>query len=222
MAVVGATGALGSRLVALLREAGAVVLVVGRDAERLAPLAGAAGAVVGDLGERTLGDQVVAAVERHLDGRLDGLVNAAGVVAFGPLTDLDDEVAEQLMLTNLIGPMWLLRRVVPLLQASQGFVAQITGVVAEQAFPGMAAYSASKAGLAAAGASMARELRRDRVDVVDLRPPHTETGLPGRPLAGRAPAMPTGLDPDLVARRMVRAIIAREVVVGPEAFVPER
>ncbi|AXH95524.1 SDR family NAD(P)-dependent oxidoreductase [Ornithinimicrobium avium] len=221
VAVVGATGALGSRLVAQLRESGAAVLVVGRDEERLAPLTGAAGAVVGDLADKTLGDRVVAAVERHLEGRLDGLVNAAGVVAFGPLADLDDDVAEELVLTNLVGPMWLLRRVVPMLRTSQGFVAQITGVVAEQAFPGMAAYGASKAGLAAAGGSLARELRRDRVDVVDLRPPHTETGLAGRALAGHPPAMPTGLDPDLVVRRMVRAIVARESVVGPEAFAPE-
>lgn len=220
VAVVGATGALGSRLVGQLHAAGAVVTVVGRDQERLWPLARGGSVVVGDLTDETLGDRLVATVEEHYDGRLDGLVNAASVVAFGPLSELPDEVAEQLMLTNLLGPLWLLRRTVPLLQASSGFLAQITGVVAEQAFPGMAAYGASKAGLAAASGSLARELRRDGVDVLDLRPPHTETGLAGRALAGRAPAMRTGLDPDAVAARILRAIVEREGVVGPDAFTP--
>lgn len=218
VAVVGATGGLGSRMVELLHAEGAVVTVVGRDHQRLARLARGGSVVVGDLADETLGDRLVAAVEEHFAGRLDGLVNAAGVVAFGHLADLPDEVAEQLMLTNLVGPMWLLRRTVPLLQASHGFVAQVTGVVAEQAFPGMAAYGASKAGLAAACASLARELRRDAVDVIDLRPPHTETGLAGRALAGRAPAMPVGLDPDDVAARMLQAIVERVPVVGPAEF----
>lgn len=218
IAVLGATGALGSRLVELLHTQGAAVTVLGRDEQRLQPMARDGGVVVGDLTDDALGDRLVAAADEHFDGRLDGLVNAAGVVAFGPLTELPDEVAEQLVLTNLVGPMWLLRRVVPLLQRSHGFVAQITGVVAEEAYPGMAAYGASKAGLAAAGASLARELRRDAVDVIDLRPPHTETGLVGRALWGTAPKMPRGLDPDDVAARMVRAIIDREPVVGPGEF----
>lgn len=161
VAVVGATGALGSQLVDLLHAHGAVVSVVGRDAQRLWPLARGGSVVVGDLTDDTLGDRLVATVEEHDDGRLDGLVNGAGVVAFGPSAEVPDEVTEQLLLTNLLGPLWLLRRTVPLLQASHGFLAPITGAVAEQAFPGMAAYGASKAGLAAASASLARELRRD-------------------------------------------------------------
>lgn len=220
VAVVGASGALGSRVVGLLHDGGATVTVVGRDEQRLLHLARGGSVVVGDLTDRTLGDRLVSTVEEHFAGRLDGLVNAAGVVAFGPLTELPDEVAEQLVLTNLIGPLWLMRRVLPLLQRSRGFVAQITGVVAEQAFPGMATYGASKAGLMAAGASLTRELRRDGVDIIDLRPPHTETGLAGRSLSGTAPAMPRGLDPDDVAARIVRAIVDRERDVGPKAFAP--
>lgn len=222
VAVVGATGALGSRLAEQLHARGAVVTVVGRDEQRLCRVVRGGSVVVGDLADETLGDRLTSVVEEHFAGRLDGLVNAAGVVAFGPVTGLPDEVAQQLVLTNLVGPMWLLRRAVPLLQASHGFVAQITGVVAEEAYPGMAAYGASKAGLAAASAALARELRRDAVDVIDLRPPHTETGLAGRALAGRAPAMPRGLDPDTVVARMVQAIVDREPVVAPAEFARAR
>lgn len=218
VAVVGATGALGSRVVRVLGERGAVVTVVGRDRGRLDSLGADGSVVVGDLGDERLGDRLAETVQEHHGGRLDGLVNAAGVVAFGPLVDTDDEVVEQLFLTNVIGPLWLLRRVLPLLEESRGFVAQLSGLVAEQPTARMAAYSASKAALAAADQALATELRRSGVDVVDLRPPHTETGLAGRPLSGESPRMPQGLDPDTVAERVVAAVEARERVVGPRDF----
>lgn len=216
IAVVGATGALGALVVAELAARGARLLVVGRDAERLAAL-GTGTAVVADLGDATAGDAVAAAAREHLGG-LDGLVNAAGVVAFGPLVDTPDEVVEELFLTNVVGPVFLLRRVLPLLEESQGFVAQVSAVVAEKPMPGMSAYSASKAALTAVAAALRTELRRARVDVIDLRPPHTETGLATRPLAGSAPKLPRGLEPADVARRIVEAIAGGETEVAAADF----
>lgn len=72
----------------------------------------------------------------------------------------------------------------------------------------MACYSATKAALTAFDQALARELRRRRVDVIDIRPPHTETGLANRPLAGKAPRLPEGLAPDAVAVTVVEAIRA--------------
>jgi short-subunit dehydrogenase len=212
IAVVGASGALGSLVAAELERRGARLLLVGRDPDRLAAL-GTGVPVVADLGDATAGDAVVAAAHEHLGG-LDGLVNAAGVVAFGALVDTPDEVVEELFLTNVVGPMFLLRRVLPLLEESQGFVLQLSAVVAERPQASMAAYSASKAALSAAAAALRTELRRSRVAVVDVRPPHTETGLAGRPLAGEAPRLPRGLDPAAVARRVVDAIAAGETDVA--------
>lgn len=216
IAVVGATGALGSLVAAELERRGARLLVVGRDAERLAAL-GTGVAVVADLGDAAAGDAVVAAAREHLGG-LDGLVNAAGVVAFGPLVDTPDEVVEELFLTNVVGPLFLLRRVLPLLEESQGFVLQISAVVAERPMPRMAAYSASKAALSAVATALRTELRRSRVEVFDVRPPHTETGLASRPLSGEAPGLPTGKAPDDVARRVVDALAAGEHDLGASAF----
>lgn len=217
VAVVGASGALGSRIARGAADRGAHVVLVGRDEQRLRGLLEGAAVVVGDIGDATLGERVVAvATERH--GGLDGLVNAAGVVAFGPLVDTDDAVIEEVFLTNVLGPLFLVRRVVPALAERRGFVAQLSAVVAEQPLPGMAAYAASKAALTAADRSLARELRRRGVDVIDLRPPHTETGLAGRPLAGVAPSLPHGLDPDLVARRVLDAIEAGHGEVASTEF----
>ena len=205
VAVVGASGALGSRLARGAAGRGAHVVLVGRDEGRLRGVVDGAAWVVGDIVDASLGERVVAtATERH--GGLDGLVNAAGVVAFGSLVETDDAVIEELFLTNVLGPLFLVRRVAPALSERRGFVAQLSAVVAEQPLPGMAAYAASKAALTAADRALARELRRSGVDVIDLRPPHTETGLADRPLAGQAPRMPQGLDPDAVARQVLDAI----------------
>lgn len=220
VAVVGASGGLGSAISARLTNRGAQLLLAGRDGERLRAVGEAGGSIVElDLRDSAAGDRLVAAaLDRH--GRLDGVVNAAGIVAFGPLTDLDDVLLEELFLTNVLGPLWLARRVIPTLAAQHGFLVNVSAVVAEQPLAGMAAYAASKAALTAADAALAREVRRLGIDVCDVRPPHTETGLATRPIAGRAPSLPTGLDPSLVAERIVRAIEAREREVPSTAFSP--
>ena len=84
--------------------------------------------------------------------------------------------------------------------------------------PGAAAYSASKAAVAAAMESVRREFRRYKVHVVDVRPPHTETGLANHPLDGTAPRMPEGLAPRVVAERIVLAIEQSDAVVTADQF----
>jgi short-subunit dehydrogenase len=218
VAVIGASGGLGSPVSRLLADRGAHLVLAGRHPDRLRAL-GSAGAVTvaADLRDARAGDRVVeAALEAH--GRLDGVINCAGVVAFGSLADTDDVIVEELFLTNVLGPLWLARRVAPALAATKGFLANVSAVVAESPLPGMAAYSASKAALTAADRALARELRRDGITVVDLRPPHTETGLATRPLSGQAPRLPVGLTPDAVASRIVAAVEAGETDVPASAF----
>lgn len=208
IAVVGASGALGSLIAKGAAERGAKVVLVGRDRDRLEAV-GIEGAPVvdGDLGEAGLGERVVAAAtEAH--GRLDGVVNAAGVVAFGALADTDPAVVEELFLVNVVGPLFLAREVLPALAERKGFLVNLSAVVAEQPMAGMVAYSASKAALTAVDRGLHKELRRSGVDVIDVRPPHTETGLATRPLAGQAPKLPQGLDPQVVATAVLDAIEA--------------
>lgn len=205
--VVGASGGLGAPIAADLRSRGAHVVGVGRHGPDL----------VADLRDSRAGAQVVDAVLAS-HGRLDGVVIASGVVAFGDLVETDPAVVEELFLTNTLGPLWFASSALDALAATKGFFCAITGVVAEQGLPGMVAYSASKGGLATALAGWRREARRRGVHVIDARPPHTETGLATRPLAGTAPRMPTGLAPADVARRIVDAIAAEEPEVPSTAF----
>ena len=214
VAVVGAAGGIGRPVVACLAGRGATVVLAGPHRDRLERIAPTPDSLVVELDLRDpgAGDVLAEAVAARF-GRLDGLVDAAGVVAFGNLVDTPDEVIEELFLTNVLGPLWLVKRLVPLLADARGFLLVVSAVLAEQPLPGMAAYGASKAALSSAGRALARELRRQGITVVDARPPHTETGLAGRAISGAAPSLPPGLDPGVVAECLVRAIEtgAREV-----------
>ncbi|NVN49745.1 SDR family NAD(P)-dependent oxidoreductase [Mycolicibacterium hippocampi] len=215
--VVGASGGIGRRIATQLAEQGARLTLVGRDMSALRSLDIDATLLSADLRDAEAGRSIVEAA-LGADDRIDGVVNAAGVVAFGSLADTDDAVIEDLFLTNVLGPLWLMRAALPALTASRGFIANISAVVAEQPLAGMAAYAASKAALTAADRALSRELRAAGVTVIDARPPHTETGLADRPIAGTAPKLREGLQPDAVAERIIAAIRAGEREVPAEAF----
>jgi short-subunit dehydrogenase len=225
VAVVGAGGGLGAPVSAALAARGARVVLVGRSSSSLETTAASTEAladapqVVCDVRDPAAGDVLAAAIGDG-PGRLDGIVMASGVVAFGNLVDHDDMVIEELFLTNVIGPLWMLKRVVPLLAESKGFVANLSAVVAEQPLPGMSVYAATKAALTAADVALVRELRRSGITVCDIRPPHTETGLATRPIGGVAPTLPEGLSPQVVADRVVAAIEGGEREVPSDSFGP--
>ena len=209
--VTGAGGGLGRPIVRLLTRAGARVVLSGRDVSTLE----GAHAVAADLRLPGEPERLVAEAVDHLGG-LDGLVHAAGVVAFGPGVEADDELLDELFLADTLGPIRLLRAAVPQITTG-GFAVVVSAVVAERPQPGMAAYSAAKAALSSFTQALAREVRRE-VRVIDVRPPHTETGLAQRPVAGTAPRLPTGLDPEAVAERIVRAIVENERDLPSVAF----
>ncbi|MFM8908227.1 MAG: SDR family NAD(P)-dependent oxidoreductase, partial [Actinomycetota bacterium] len=201
--VVGATGVLGASIARQLAAQGARVSAIVRDHTRLD------GASVSQYALADVTDAAALRTAIASVAPFDGFVNATGVVAFGNVVDLDDATLARLFAVNSIAPMVMLRECAPQM-ADGGFFVNISGVVATQPVGGMAAYSASKAAAWAAVSAASRELRRRRIDVIDARPPHTETGLATRAIAGVAPKIPQGLDPETVARRIVDAAAAGE------------
>ncbi|MBJ7289674.1 SDR family NAD(P)-dependent oxidoreductase [Williamsia sp.] len=218
--VVGATGALGSRIATLLADAGATLTISGRSADKLDAL-GIDGAhtVTADLREPAAAAQVIdAAKEKH--GRIDGVVNAAGVAAFGPVAEIDDDTVDDLVLIDFLGPLRLLRAALSAVEEG-GVVVGISAVLAEQPVAGMATYSAVKAAASTLYIAAAKEARRSKIRVVDVRPPHTETGLVDRAIAGDPPKMPEGISPDAVAKRVLSAITGGEREVPSSEFDAE-
>lgn len=214
--VVGASGGLGSAIARELAGRGARLALSGRDAERLAATGVAGTPVVADLRDSDAAERVVAEAEQALGG-LTGVVYAAGVVAFGAIGELDEDDVDELLLLNYLAPARIAAAALARLGAG-GFVANLSAVVAEQPTLKMADYSAAKAALTAFDRVALLEARRRDIRVIDIRPPHTETGLAGRPIAGKPPKLPPGLDPADVARRIVDALAGAETDLPTEAF----
>ncbi len=214
--VLGATGGLGSAIAALAAERGASLTLVGRDQQRLGSLGVPGTKVAVDLRVPESADVVLdAAIAAQ--GSIDVVINATGVVAFGAVEDLEVDVLEELFLTNTFIPFFVARAALGRLSEG-GMLVNISGVIAEQNLPGMAAYGASKAALHAFSDAFAREARRKKIKVLDARPGHTETGLAQRAIAGEAPPFPAGLDPLHVATVIVDAIEANTKDLPSSAF----
>jgi cyclic-di-GMP-binding biofilm dispersal mediator protein len=213
----GATGGIGGALGAELTRRGAALTLVSRSAERLGALATPGARAALDLRSPEACAAAVAAAVDHC-GHLDIVVNAVGVVAFGTVEELSVDTMEELFLTNTFVPIMLARAALPVLRPGGAFV-NISGVIAETNLPGMAAYGASKAAVRAFDQALTREARRRNVRVLDARPPHTETGLAGHPLAGTAPRMPQGLAPEHVARVICDALESGDSDLPSSAFM---
>ena len=121
------------------------------------------------------------------------------------MEELSVDTMEELFLTNTFVPIMLAKAALPAMNEN-GVIVNISGVIAEQNLPGMAAYGASKAAVRSFDVALAREARRKKIRVIDARPPHAETGMADRPIAGSAPKMPTGLAPAAVAQTICAAI----------------
>lgn len=205
--LVGATGALGGRLAKGLAGQGARLVVTGRDPRRLESIAEEVGAEQRIELDLVDVEAVASAVDEAAErlGGLDGLVIASGVAAFGSARDEDDVVIEELFAVNTLGPIAAVRAALPHLGDGAG-IAVLTAILADMPTAGMAAYSASKAALSAYLTAIRRELRREGITVLDARPPHMETGLADRPLAGDAPRMPPGHDIDEVIELIITGL----------------
>jgi short-subunit dehydrogenase len=154
---------------------------------------------------------------------VDGIINAAGVVAFGPAAELSQETISELTAINFQGPVQLMTQLHPALKVSaesgnEPVVVNITGVVAETPMPNLAAYSGSKTAIHGFLQAITREWRRDGIRVISSRPGHTETGLAQRSIQGEAPQFPQGFSPEHVATKIIEAIASDEKDLPSSAF----
>lgn len=208
--VAGGTGGLGTALCNELRAKGCQVISISRT-----PTADPSHRTA-DLRSPEATKEVIAAVVAE-HGSLDIVINAMGVVAFGAVDATTVDTVEELFLTNTFGHIFLAQAAMPHMPKGSVLVG-ISGVIAEQNLPGMSIYGASKAATRSFNEGFGREARRVGIRVIDARPPHTETGLASRAIAGTSPNFPTGMQPAQVARRIIEAIENGETDLPASAF----
>lgn len=213
--VAGASGALGGALARSLHDRGARVVVGGRRPDALADVASyvGTGAVVFDAVDADACAQAVGSAVEQLGG-LDLLVVTVGVAAFGPAVEADPAVVDELFAVNVLGPMALVRAAAPALaEGDRGQVAVLSAILADLPTNQMSEYSATKAALSAWLDVLRRENRRS-FSVLDVRPPHLDTGLETRALAGEPPTLPDPVPAAVVVEAVVAAISDDGRVLG--------
>jgi 3-oxoacyl-[acyl-carrier protein] reductase len=159
--VTGSTRGIGRAVAAALYEAGAQVVVVGRDAER-------ARAVASELGERAAGvgcdvsdlPQVESAVQaaEKVFGPVDILVNNAGITRDNLLLRMSEEEWAAVLQANLTGAFHTVKAVLRgMMKRKGGRIVNVTSIIGLIGNKGQANYAASKAGLIGFTKSVAKE-----------------------------------------------------------------
>ncbi len=183
--ITGGSRGLGLVLARGFASEGARVAVCARDPRELerarADLAGRgadAFAFPCDVTDRSQVRELVEVVTRHF-GRVDVLVNNAGVIQVGPLETMTLEDFEQAMAVHFWGPLYATLAVLPQMRArGEGRVVNVSSIGGKISVPHLVPYSASKFALAGLSDGLRAELAKDGVVVTSVFPGLMRTGSP--------------------------------------------
>ena len=155
--VVGGRGVLGAEIARLFRDNGAAVITADQ-------IAGDANSVMIDLTSSESVRTGIAAANERLNGRIDILVNAAGVLGQADVEQMPDELWQRSIAVNLSGIMRTCREVLPQMRARRwGRIINVASQLGLKGGAGMSHYTAAKAGVIGFTKSLALEVAGDNV-----------------------------------------------------------
>jgi len=220
--VTGSTSGIGKACAEAFAARGCTVTVSGRDPERLEATA----AALRSRGHRVLAVRCDVAVEADCrtlveetlreTGRIDVLINNAGISMRSLFGDTDIAVLKKLMDINFWGAVYCTRFALPSLLEHRGSVVGISSVAGKKGLPGRTGYSASKFALEGFLQTLRIEYMKKGLHVLVACPGFTASNIRANALTGDG--SPQGetprreekmMQPDAVARRIVEAVIAR-------------
>jgi NADP-dependent 3-hydroxy acid dehydrogenase YdfG len=233
--ITGASSGIGMATALQLANRGGTVALVARRKDRLDELAerisqsgGSALAVEADI---TDPEQAGAAVTRAVDafGRLDTVVNNAGIMLIGPVEDAPVEEWDRMVAINVQGLLYLTHAALPhLLQAAQGprgtaDIVNVSSTAGRVALANMAVYNLTKFGVGAFSEALRQEVstRNVRVTLVEPGPVATELFTHIRPEVMLAAGEYTLLEADDVAEAIAFAVsrpsrtVVNEILLRP-------
>lgn len=171
--ITGGGAGLGLAIARRFAQAGAGVALVGRDAQKLAAaqkeLGDACSTHACDLSDLPAIPPLVRDVlARH--GRIDVLVNNAGINHKKPFVEVTDEEFQRVITTNLCAVFAISREVVRHMQAAGGSIINVSSMAAQYGLPKVIAYSASKTAIDGMTRAMAVELAQYNIRVNAIAP----------------------------------------------------
>jgi NAD(P)-dependent dehydrogenase (short-subunit alcohol dehydrogenase family) len=203
--ITGATSGIGRAVALRLARDGADVLVHGRDAKRGQEVVDAISADGGQARFIAADVADAGAVTRLAEevGDVDILVNNAGFSWFGPTSDLDVETFDAMFASNVRSAYLLVAALAPKMAArGSGSIVNVSSMAAQVGLAGGAAYSATKASLAAMTRSWAAEFSPSgvRVNTIAPGPVSTAAAAPERTaLLGATTLMKRAAQPEEIA-----------------------
>ncbi len=210
--ITGASSGIGAAAGRVFAHAGARVVLAARNGDKLqalvAGLPGDALAIPTDVSDeqavRQLVEQTIVTC-----GRVDILINNAGIGLAGPVAALSPEDFQAALAVDLFGPLYAIQAVVPhMREQGRGQIINVSSVVGLRALPYLGGYAAAKAALDRMSESLRVELRGSGIAVTLLRPGTTSTGFSQRRLGSgheRRRVSNKGVSPDVVALALLRA-----------------
>jgi NADP-dependent 3-hydroxy acid dehydrogenase YdfG len=233
--ITGASSGIGEATALLLAERGAKVVLGARRSDRLEALA----ARIANMGDEVaytrtdvrrrddLSDLVRLACERY--GKLDVLVNNAGVMPISPLDDLRVEDWEEMIDVNIKGVLYGIAAALPVFRTQgSGHFVNIASTAAYLVLPTMAVYAGTKVAVRAISEGLRQEVG-DKLRVTIISPGMTRTNFAEATTNPVVKAQleerrdKTGMSPDAIARAIAFAIEqpadvdVSEIVVRPTA-----
>jgi NAD(P)-dependent dehydrogenase (short-subunit alcohol dehydrogenase family) len=197
----------------MLRDEGFELTLVSRRPERIEAAAAELGAaaIAANMADA---DECARVVAEHRErfGRLDVLVNSAGVGIGGRVEDLPLKSLDLQLDVNLRGLFLVTQAAIPLLRESRGWIVNLASIAGTVPTPGLATYGATKAAVIALTRSLNEELDSDGVRAIALCPGFVDTPM----------AQWSGIEP----AEMIRPEDCAEVVrmclrLSPQARIPQ-
>ncbi len=180
MLVTGGGSGLGEGIARYFAARGALVTISGRRADKIEAVAASIGsacrAVVGDLTQADDRQRMIDAAVEH-GGGLQALVNNAGNMYRGGITELEEAKLHDVFASNVIGPMLLTGLAVPHLAKQGGAVVFFGSVHTRRSYPGASAYAATRAATEGLTRVLAAELGPQQICVNCVVPGAVPTEL---------------------------------------------
>jgi NAD(P)-dependent dehydrogenase (short-subunit alcohol dehydrogenase family) len=211
--VTGGSSGIGLAIARMLRDEGFELTLVSRRPERVEAAAAefGAAAVAANMADADDCDRAVAE-HRERFGRLDVLVNSAGIGIGGRVEDLPAKSLDLQLGVNLRGLFLVTQAAIPLLRESGGWIVNLASIAGTVPTPGLATYGATKAAVIALTRSLNEELAADGVRAVALCPGFVDTPM----------AQWSGIEPDAMIQPEDCAEVVRMCLrLSPTARIPQ-
>jgi clavulanate-9-aldehyde reductase len=186
VAITGASSGIGEATARACADAGAAVALAARRGDRIEALARS----IEDDGSRAVAFAADVTDERQARGfvehayeqlgRLDVLVNHAGVMLLGPVEGADTEQWRQMVNVNILGLLYCTHAVLPVMrEQGAGHIVNLSSVAGRTARAGVAVYNLTKWGVTAFSEALRQEALHANIRVTVVEPGYVETELQG-------------------------------------------